>query len=57
MQRLREKSGMPLLECNVIPLFVTQGTIIYTADEKYKAMLQVNPHLVSLRRLFPEIDL
>lgn len=57
MQRLREKSGMPMLECNVIPLFVSKDTIIYTAEEKYRAMLDRNPHLAEMRKLFPEIDL
>lgn len=57
MELLRKKSGMPLLECNVIPLFVSTGTIIYTAEEKYKAMLEANPATAALRRLFPEIDL
>ena len=57
MQLLRQKSGMPMLECNVIPMFITKGTVIYTADEKYKAMLQVNPHLADLRKLFPIIDI
>lgn len=57
MELLRRKSGMPMLECNVIPMFVTKGTVIYTAEEKYKAMLQVNPQLAALRHLFPEIDL
>lgn len=57
MELLRKKSGMPMLECNVIPRFISKGTLIYTAEEKYKAMLQVNPHIASLRKLFPEIDI
>ena len=57
MQLLRKKSGMPMLECNVIPLFVSKGTMIYTAEEKYKAMLQANPQLASLRKIFPLIDI
>ena len=57
MELLRKKSGMPLLECNVIPLFVSKETIIYSAEDKYKAMLELNPQLVALRKLFPEIDL
>ncbi len=57
MQRLREKTGMPMLDCNVIPLFVSKDTIIYTAEEKYRAMLERNPHLAEMRKLFPEIDL
>lgn len=57
MECIRKKSGMPMLECNVIPLFVSKGTIIYSAEDKYKAMLEVNPKLASLRKLFPEIDI
>ena len=57
MELLRKKSGMPMLECNVIPRFISKGTLIYTAEEKYKAMLQVNPKLATLRHLFPEIDI
>ena len=57
MECLRRKSGMPMLECNVIPLFVSKGTIIYSAEDKYKAMLEVNPKLATLRKLFPEIDI
>ena len=57
MELLRKKSGMPMLECNVTPMFVTKDAIIYTAEEKYKAMLQVNPNLALLRKLFPEIDI
>jgi len=57
MELLRKKSGMPMLECNVIPLFITKGTVIYTAEDKYKAMLESNSQLANLRRLFPEIDI
>ena len=57
MEKMRAKSGMPMLDCNVIPLFVSKGTIIYSAEEKYKAMLEVNPQLAALRKLFPEIDI
>lgn len=57
MELLRKKSGMPMLECNVTPMFITKDAIIYTAEEKYKAMLQVNPNLALLRKMFPEIDI
>lgn len=57
MESLRKKSGMPMLDCNVIPLFVSKDTIIYSAEEKYRVMLETNPHLASLRKLFPEIDI
>lgn len=57
MEKLRAKSCMPMLDCNVIPLFVSKDTIIYSAEEKYRVMLETNPHLASLRKLFPEIDI
>ena len=57
MQRLREKSGMPMLDCNVIPMFISKDAIIYTAEEKYRSMLERNPSLATMRKLFPEIDL
>lgn len=57
MERMRQKSGMPMLDCNVIPLFISKGTIIYTAEEKYRSMAERNPQIAALRKLFPEIDL
>ena len=57
MQRLREKSGMPMLDCNVIPMFISKDAIIYTAEEKYRSMLERNPSLATMRKLFPENDL
>ncbi len=57
MELMRQKSGMPMLDCNVVPLFVSKDAVIYTAEDKYKAMLEVNPKLALLRKLFPEIDL
>lgn len=56
MQFLRQKAGMPLLDCKVNPMFVTQEELIYSPDNKYKAMLEVNPAMLSLRRLFPDIE-
>ena len=56
MQALRKKSGMPMLDCKVNPLFVEKDEVIYSPQDKYKAMLQVNPKLVELRKLFPQID-
>ena len=56
MQFLRQKAGMPLLDCKVNPMFVTQEELIYSPDNKYKAMLEANPAMLSLRRLFPDIE-
>lgn len=57
MERLRQKSSMPLLECKVNPLFVEKEKVLYAADEKYQAMLESNPRLRELRKLFPQIDI
>ena len=56
MELLRKKSGMPMLECKVNPLYVEKDEVIYSPQDKYKAMMQTNPKLVELRKLFPQID-
>ena len=56
MEVLRKKSGMPMLECKVNPLYIEKEEVIYSPQDKYKAMLQTNPKLVELRKIFPQID-
>lgn len=56
MESLREKSRMPMLECKVNQLFIEKDEVVYSPQDKYKAMLQTNPQLVELRKLFPQID-
>ena len=56
MEALRRKSGMPMLDCKVNPLFVAKDEVIYSPTDKYNAMLQQNPKLLELRKLFPMID-
>lgn len=56
LEALRRKSGMKMLECKVNQLFVGKEEVIYSPDEKYKAMLESNPTLLQLRKLFPTID-
>ncbi len=56
LEALRRKSGMKMLECKVNQLFVGKDEVIYSPDEKYKAMLEANPTLQQLRKLFPAID-
>lgn len=56
MELLRKKCGMPMLECKVNPLFLDKEEVIYSPQDKYKAMLQTNPKLLELRKLFPQID-
>lgn len=56
MEALRKKTGMPMLDCKVNPKFVEKDDVLYSPQDKYKAMLGTNPQLVELRRLFPQID-
>lgn len=56
LEALRKKSGMRLLDCKVIPMFVEHESKAYSPDEKYNVMLKVNPALAAMRRIFPEID-
>ena len=56
LEALRNKSGMKMLDCKVNQLFVGKDEVIYTPDEKYKAMLQSNPEMLAMRKLFPNID-
>ena len=56
MEFLRGKTGMKMLDCKVNPLFVSKEEVIYSPEDKYNAMLENNPNLVELRKLFPQID-
>lgn len=56
MQLLRKKASMPMLDCRVTPKFVESKALLYSPTEKYNAMLQRNPQLQELRKLFPQID-
>lgn len=56
LELMRKKSGMPMLDCKVNPLFVSKDEVIYSPDQKYNAMLDHNPNLMGLRRLLPNID-
>ena len=37
-------------------LFISKEEVTYSPDDKYKAMVEKNPHLAELRKLFPNID-
>lgn len=56
MEFLREKTGMKMLDCKVNPLFVSKDEVIYSPEDKYSAMVEQNPKLAELRKLFPMID-
>ena len=56
MEFLRDKTGMKMLDCKVNPRYIEKTEVIYSPEDKYKAMLAANPNLVELRKLFPNID-
>ena len=56
LEKLRQKTGMKMLDCKVNPKFVENEEIVYTPDDKYNTMLHSNPDIKELRRLFPNID-
>lgn len=56
LEALRRKSGMKMLDCKVNQLFVGKDELVYSPDEKYKAMVQSNPAMQHMRHLFPSID-
>ena len=56
LECMRRETGMRMLDCKVVPLFVEKGEMIYSPDAKYNAMLERNPQLFELRKLFPMID-
>ena len=56
LEALRRKSGMKMLDCKVNQLFVDKDELVYSPDEKYKAMVQCNPAMQHMRHLFPSID-
>ena len=56
MEFLRGKTGMKMLDCKVNPRFMEKTEVIYSPDDKYKAMVEKNPQLAELRKLFPMID-
>ena len=56
LEALRRKSGMKMLDCKVNQLFVDKDELVYSPDEKYKAMVQSNPAMQQMRHLFPSID-
>ena len=56
MESLRDKTGMRMLDCKVNPLFVSKEEVVYSPEDKYRVMLETNPKLAELHKLFPLID-
>lgn len=57
MQWLRRQTGLPMMDCKVVARYVEKDALPYSPDEKYRYMLEHNPQLARLRRLFPQIEL
>ena len=55
MESLRDKTGMRMLDCKVNPLFVSKEEVVYSPEDKYRVMLETNPKLAELHKLFPLI--
>ncbi len=56
MEFLRKKTGMKTLDCKVQQLFVKKDDVLYSPDDKYAALLESNPAMAELRKLFPALD-
>jgi len=56
MEFIRARTGMKALDCKVNPRFVEKTEILYTPEDKYTVMLESNPQLELLHKLFPLID-
>ena len=57
LQFIRNKTGLRMLDCKVIPLYINKEAIPYSAEEKYRIMVKQNPQLAELIKIFPEIDI
>lgn len=53
---LRSKTGNDALKYKVSVETEKREAVAYMPKEKYEAMLQVNPAMMKLRKLFPDID-
>ena len=56
MEFLRKKTGMKTLDCKVQQLFIKKDDVLYSPDDKYAALLERNPAMAELRKLFPALD-
>lgn len=56
MVALRKRSGLPMLDCKVTPMFVESDEVVYSPADKYNKMVERNPQLAMLRKMMPNID-
>lgn len=56
MQKLRDKSGMPMLNCHILVKRQAVESVAYQPQEKYEAMRKINPDIDKLRKIFDELD-
>lgn len=57
MTHLRRSSGIHDLSPKIVIKVEQKAAILYQSDEKYEAMLQINPMLAELRKILPDIDI
>ena len=56
MQRLRQKTGITMLNCHITVHRQEQKAITYQPQAKFEAMSKINPNINLLRKIFGEID-
>lgn len=53
---MRSHTGIPNLNCDIVVEKADEKDAVpYTADEKFAAMASINPAIVELRKMFPDI--
>lgn len=57
LEKMRKQTGMQMLDCKVIPLYISKDALPYSADDKYKVMFEHNHKIADLAKIFPNIDM
>ena len=56
LEFLRAHLSCPALQCRVVVHVEQRESKVYQPNEKYETMLQINPELAKLRKVFTELD-
>ena len=56
LEWIRKETGLSMIDCRVVVRYVEKDAKPSRPDDKYADMLTRNPHLASLRKLFPNLD-
>ncbi|MBR1799664.1 MAG: hypothetical protein IJ761_07230 [Bacteroidales bacterium] len=57
LQHMRKESGMQLLDCSIKVRYVEKDIPIHTKEEKFAALVAINPAVIELRKLLPDIEI